>query len=600
MFRKKSVTKPVETSLKHDEPNSCLKYDKPKILLIDMPEEASNGLLKQGYNVSIGSFGNPYKVPISDSYQPIICNGSLPNVTEQEIVIIDLKEPAILKEPKGEKHTSEGENDWWASCNQGVVDPRPRLMTWASDKFDRILNHGGLFVIFAKNRETQKMKMGYISHRYGLQGDSINFDNWSFLSCLDDSFVRIKYDSGNEMYPVDEKDRLIELLIKYIDNSGFDCTLEEGYSLKKENWIPLLKNKYDLIVSAAIAYEYEKDKYTWILIFPQFSNKADFVLELFQLLPNLSPHLFPYYEGNLWLHKQEYELPKVNQLEDEKKVIKQKCDDEITKINLQVEKEKEDNKYWYDLIRETGDSLVQAVIRVLSILGFKDVVDVDKESRTSSSGGSLREDIQIKDESPILIVDVKGITGLPSDAEATQAHRHAVMRMKEWNRTDVNSLTIINHQRNIPPLDRENNMPYRQELINGSSQMDLGLMTTWDLYRLLRSFLRNKWKPENVKPLFYKSQRISIIPTNYEYLGKIRQIWEQANAFSVIVEESTLENNDKIGIETPVEIFEYEIASLMLNNQEVAKAEIGNEIGIKTKQFPNNIKKAFRVYKIKG
>ena len=144
----------------------------------------------------------------------------------------------------------------------------------------------------------------------------------------------------------------------------------------------------------------------------------------------------------------------------------------------------------------------QAVIKTLCILGFEKVVDVDKESRTSSSGGSLREDIQIKDESPILIVDVKGITGLPSDPEATQAHRHATMRMKEWERTDINCLTIINHQRNIPPLDRENNMPYRQELIDGASQMDLGLMTTWDLYRLLRSFLRNNWKPENIKPLF--------------------------------------------------------------------------------------------------
>ena len=172
--------------------------------------------------------------------------------------------------------------------------------------------------------------------------------------------------------------------------------------------------------------------------------------------------------------------------------------------------------------------------------------------------------------------------------------------MKEWERVDVNSLTIINHQRNIPPLDRENNMPYRQELLDGASQIDSGLMTAWDLYRLVRSFLRNNWKPENIKPLFYKSQRISVIPANYEYIGRIKQIWEQAEAFSVIIEESKLEGLDKIGIETPIEIFEYQIESLKLNDVEVTKAENGNEVGIKTNQFSSNIKKGFCVYKIKG
>jgi len=99
--------------------------------------------------------------------------------------------------------------------------------------------------------------------------------------------------------------------------------------------------------------------------------------------------------------------------------------------------------------------------------------------------------------------------------------------------------------------------------------------------------------------LFYKSQRISVIPANYEYIGRINHIWEQAEAFSVIIEESNLERLDKIGIEMPIEIFEYQIESLELNDIKVTKAENGNEVGIKTNQFPSNIKKGFCVYKIK-
>lgn len=604
MFKKKSITKPKEIIkpkkiIKPKEIN--FKYDKPKILMIDTPEEATNALLNHGYNVSTGSFGNPYKVTQNDSYKPVICNWKLPNITEQEIIIIDLEEPEILKEPKGKKHTSEGEDDWWASCNQGLIDPRPRAMRIHRKSFDRILSHGGLFVVFAKNREIQKMKFG---HLYGypktLTGQDINFDNWSFLGCLGDSCVKINYDSGNEIFPFGKDDPLTQLLTKYIEKSTFYCILERNYNINKENWLPLLKNKYDSVVSTAIVREYEKDKHSFILIFPQFDNKKDFVLELFQLLPNFVPHLFPHYEGNLWLHKPEYELPNIIEFEEEKKKTRQKCDDKIKEIDIKIEKEKEGNKFWYDLIRETGDTLVQAVIKALQILGFEQLVDVDYKIKNNGSGGSLREDIQIKDKSPILIVDVKGITGLPSDAEATQAYKHATIRMKEWERTDINSLTIINHQRNIPPLDRENNMPYRQELLDGASQIDSGLMTSFDLYRLVRSFLKNKWNPEYIKPLFYKSQRILVIPVNYEYIGRIKQIWEQAEAFSVIIEESNLEKLDKIGVETPIEIFEYQIESLELNDIEVTRAENVNEVGIKTNQFPSNIKKGFCVYKIKG
>jgi len=451
MFKKKSITKPKEIKKTKE---IKLKYDKPKILLIDMPEEATNSLLNQGYNVSTGSFGNPYKVTQSDSYEPVISNGKLPNVTEQEIIIIDLEEPEILKEPKGEKHTSDGDDDWWASCNRGIIDPRPRTMAYARQHFNRILDHGGLFVVFAKSREIQKMKFGKITH-YGLEGRDINYDNWSFLTYLNDKHVEIKYDIGSEIFVIGKKDILSVLLDKYTKDTKFYCTLKDSFRIEEKNWIPLLKNKYNSIISAAIAYEYEKDKNSFILIFPQFDNKTDFILELFQLLPSFASHLFPYYEGNLWLHKSEYELPKIIEFEEERKKTRQECDDKIKEIDIKIEKEKEGNKFWYDLIRETGDTLVQAVIKALQILGFEQVVDVDDKIKTNGSGGSLREDIQIKDKSPILIVDVKGITGLPSDAEATQAYKHATIRMKEWERTDINSLTIINHQRNIPPLDRE-------------------------------------------------------------------------------------------------------------------------------------------------
>ncbi len=168
-----------------------LKYPRPKILLVDMGIETEVVLKSAGHNVSVGSFGVPYKVPKRDDIFPVIVNGKLPvNASEQEIVIIDLVPSDILNQPEGEKHTSQGENDWWASCSRGEIDPRPRLMAAYRDDFDRILSHRGVFIIFADARYLQKIAWGHINNTYGLRSshfceiEDIPFDNWCFLSIL--------------------------------------------------------------------------------------------------------------------------------------------------------------------------------------------------------------------------------------------------------------------------------------------------------------------------------------------------------------------------------------------------------------------------------
>ena|SRR5215211_2549333 len=95
------------------------KYPKPKILLLDLESEVESILKDAGYNVTSGSFGVPYKVPRYDSRSPVIPNGSLPNFTEQEVVVMNLMSGNEMEEPSGEKLTSFGEPDWWASNSRG-------------------------------------------------------------------------------------------------------------------------------------------------------------------------------------------------------------------------------------------------------------------------------------------------------------------------------------------------------------------------------------------------------------------------------------------------------------------------------------------------
>jgi hypothetical protein len=162
------------------------RYQKPQILLVDMDSKVEAALKAEGYTVESGSFGAPYKVKKSDNRVPIIVEANLPNYTEQEIVIVDLIAHKILDEPKGEKQTSEGTNDWWVTCNQGIVDPRPRSMAAVQDSFDNILKHGGVFIIFAASRYMQDIKYAHYSMTYRelIPVSDIDYDNWSFLSVL--------------------------------------------------------------------------------------------------------------------------------------------------------------------------------------------------------------------------------------------------------------------------------------------------------------------------------------------------------------------------------------------------------------------------------
>jgi len=154
-------------------------FPKPKILLIDLPKDVSEGLKSKGFNVNYGTFGAPFKVDISRDAVYLIGPPNLPNLTEQEIIIIDLTPPPLKKTSMDLVKTEE--NQWWARCSSGSIDPRFVHMFYNRKHFDRILNHGGFFVIFAQPRIEEEYIWGKDEEGYGIIGDTEKHDNWSFL-----------------------------------------------------------------------------------------------------------------------------------------------------------------------------------------------------------------------------------------------------------------------------------------------------------------------------------------------------------------------------------------------------------------------------------
>ena len=595
MFKKKPILKtPASTPAATE--STAPKFQRPKILLIDTQEDVSKTLEEDGYNVSNGTFGKPYKVQKQSGYLPVVLKASLPNYTEQEIVVIDLVPDAPEVEAPAEKATPMEEPDWWAKGSSGVIDPRPRVMAMIQDNFDRILENGGVFIVFSDARDRQDLVLA--RHFGGYNGfrvdQDLHYDNWGFLSVL--SNLSITGDHGEEITPIKDNYPLVRLLADHLDDATFCCTFEAQWHIEKR-WGVLAKNKYGAAVAGVIVPP-DKSKSGWIFILPRIKEKGRFLSGFLKnILPDLCPSLFPHAEGQRWVHRPEYELLSVLEKANGISAIQDEAAKKVAALEKAIEDDRNANQFLYDLLRQTGSPLVVAVQKALALLGFKCVVDVDEEMKKTGKEAALREDLRIHDRSPVLVVDIKGVAGKPADAEALQAQKHAFVYIQEQNRADVRGLTIINHQRLLPPLERDNDMPYRKEILDNAEQVKLGLMTTWDLFRLMRGFIQNKWTPDQVIPIFYETGRIRPLPQHYEYIGKVKQVWKAA--FSIEIEQGQIRVGDRVSVEFPVDFDEQDVTSLRLNNGDVQVAGVGCEAGISRNEAAPKFKPGLSVYRIK-
>jgi hypothetical protein len=551
------------------------RFPKPKVLLIDLPDAVEQAALGAGFNAHSGTFGRPFRVEPSDRFGPVFPAFHLPNYTEQEIIVIDLTPPSPSDHATIVKPVMEDQIGWWAKCSEGVIDPRPAGMVAAQNAFNRIWENGGVFVVFAAPRIRQSLVLGSVRFGHFEPEEGIKYDNWSFLPFLSTVHLAIDFDPGSES-TVSRSLHVIESFLRRNQASlTFDCAFRPMYPLTWESadpkFVPLMVNKHDAIIAGVIAARKLKKGRVYIL--PQVKDKAAAVLQLLQsVLPELSPHLFPFTEGGKWVQQEQYEHPGVLVKQAQQAAIRARAAEEIAELDQQIAAERAALGYLHGLLTHTGDELVADVKTALAAIEFRNVVDVDQKMRQAGDTAPRREDLQAHDRSPVLIVDVKGIVDLPEDDEALQAQKHASIRVQEWKQLDVQGLAIINHQRHVPPLERDNQMPFRQEILEAAKLPPLGLMTTWDLFRLLRSFIRNNWRPEDVQPVFYRQGRIDPVPEHYEFLGTVAKVFK--TSFGVVVLKE-LRQGDRIAIETPVEFVEQTVESLVVDETpvEVAKAE---------------------------
>ena len=566
---------------------SVPRYAKPKILAIDLSPTDETVIRDAGFNVRAGSFGTPVQGSRSDRYLPVPVNGSLPNLTEQELIVADLERPVADAElAPGEDPVDEG---MWQRMDSGVLDPRPYLMHVARNQFERIFAHGGAYILFASPRERPPYEyaaagsLGYGHDPYA--------DNWGLLSAL--SVVDVVRDHGSE---ITAAQGLMPELAAFLEAGSFTCTVEPDESAEAR-WTTLASNKYGKPVAGMLVPE--NDHEGCIFVLPRVAEKGAAVTLLLQeTLPRLAPRLFPEDERQAWTGDEAYALPGVVETREQIADAEVAAEKEMKALHGKISEIEAEHGYLHELLTATGDELVAAVKKTLESIGFQDVRDIDYEE--GPKDGRLGEDLQIwRDPQPVVLVEVKGINGLPRDGDVFQVQKNVLPRSREWERFDVRALTVVNHERGLPPLDRQQ-QPFQKAQIDNAEGENLGLMTTWDLYRLARGYARNGWKPDDLAGLLAETSGLVVpLPAHYDRIGEVTNYFEQPGVIAVQLDHGTgVAVGERIGFSLSVEFIEECVPSLEIEGNAVDPAPPGTNVGIKTALTKKQARPGTPVYRV--
>ncbi|MCP4589751.1 MAG: hypothetical protein GY842_03315 [bacterium] len=570
----------------HAETTDSPRYAKPKVMLIDLDDDCLTAVKEAGFNAVAGTFGAPILTNGPSGWQNVPPEPLPTNHTEQEVVVVDLTAPA------SEAHhvpPLAGDGIFVKSWTRSS-DQRPINMLLCRVAFNRILACGGVFVVFAAPREKLEYRNGRVqAGRESVDTRRLWADTWSFLSLFESMDLGIRRDTGEEMKLYNVADHALRPLSGLLTSGQFTTTFR--WPAYRNNEItPIIANKYDQCVGLLL----EGEKHAGaVLVLPQLSNRAGLLVRLLQeYLPHLRPGLFPDFVGQRWAEQPEYELQPVLELQEKKRKTIRKAEEQINQLDAEIQDHRSQSGYLHSILTDTGRKLELAVITSLEIF-FAKVIDADAET-----DGNPQEDLRIEDGSQMIVVEIKGLAGQPTESDAIQVLKYSSRRMREHKGADVRGLVIVNHQRQIPPLDRDNENAFTAQQVTDAEQNAYTLVTTWDLFRLIRGMQDHGWPARVIRDLMICSGRMPAIPSHYEPVGKVARFWPEAKVVSIDVEGAPVAVGDRLAYACPSCFLEEEIKSMEIDNGPVELASSGQRAGIETVFDKSQLRKGTLVYHV--
>ncbi|MBV6642695.1 MAG: hypothetical protein KI791_18395 [Cyclobacteriaceae bacterium] len=568
--------------------------ERPKICCLDLNSEDFKIIVESGFNVVQGTLGSKIRVPNQSGYDShqLLLNFELPvNLHEFDILIIELANHKTrdykLSEHIRKNHTGNSSTYIRSSFPETVFDPRPAGSHFLKERLEKFGDKFLLLIIFTVGEyEIEYETVATTKYSTESQG----FRRYNIYSLTGGSPLKsVKY--GKEIKVADSiRQDLKNLLEENIDSTYYSQTFyhpsiwENDKNKPDPRYLPLLLNSSNEIVSI-----YEKRNNSAVFYFPQIKFKGEFLKSFLNKIgPGIYPNLFPFSTSFVWKNSSPFWLPNYERLESKRRIIEKEFDIKLKAIDHEIESNHNHFSYLHEILTETGDSLVESLIKFLKWLGFSNVVKHDEKD----GGKLLEEDIQIGMDNGILIIECKGIGGTSTDSDCSQISKIKHRRCRERGSFDVFALYIVNHQRYLSPLQRKN-PPFTLNQIQDAENDERGLLTTWQLFNVFREIEDGILSKEEVRESFLSFGHVKFRPSNLVLIGEPKELFKKGVVCILILTNKEISIGDEVFIERDGTFRCLKIEGIQINDQPVPSAKNG-EVGI---MLSDSVKKNCKIWK---
>jgi hypothetical protein len=193
-----------------------------------------------------------------------------------------------------------------------------------------------------------------------------------------------------------------------------------------------------------------------------------------------------------WLETDDYWMPQLLDVKAREKILLAETESKLSELR----KEEESVRAAFQanangLLTESGSNLVNAVELALRTLGVETInVDVAEPERREEDLWLGRAQMSAPPQDTSHLAEVKSYRrGTCSDDDYAALLKYLRRRSREWSRSDLRGLLVVNHQLSRPASDRQKAFSVRQE--DDARRDGIALLDTTTLFELLRRFYAN-------------------------------------------------------------------------------------------------------------
>lgn len=569
------------------------KYMTPEILMIDCDEKECRKLKEKGFNVQEGSFGKIYPIKDKSGGKKVILNSQIDNIIERDVVVIDMKQrkTSEIYELVDVYGMEEGK---YITTHKGQEEFNPINISskFYEEDFKKLREKDSIIIIFSDWVVDERYNLTTIKSTYH---DCITekISNYSFLPF---TILPSRSSFKTEKYSVVATGILKSIFKNFKGEIHSNCTFDIGYYEEKDT-IRLLENIYGDLIGYIQIYQKQSGIKNTFIVLPQCEN-ISLIIEniLVEVLPELYPEMFECLVKDSWLNKEEYLLPEVKNIINEKVELENEYIQRLNDIDQRIKIKQEENKFMYDIISSsgTGEKLVESIIKCLEYVGYENVEDWDK----IRSDDEKEEDLHIyKNEKDYFVAEVKGVNGPPIEDDCNVIVKYKSRNSSKLGIPFIHGAVFVNYHKNVEPNQREE-LGFTKKEIKDAIRDGYTLIGTYQLFKAIRLIQEEIITKESVRKSLETPGIFNAIPNSFESVGKIENILDRINVICVPIECDKLQENDELLIVEGNNYYKTKIVSMMVNENIVKEAKKDEKVGIKIDKVVPKIKSS-HIYLIK-